>query len=615
LNTSVYYGVLSLATPALKAAQAVELFFQSWGSLLRPLCLLMALGLGFWGWAIVDPPTTWTKLGNDLFRSAQLLLFQFSSSTPGLDSGLPIQLNLARFLVPGIALFTSYRFILRTIRSPARLATLGFGRQHIVLVPGSGMAGRALITELRDSGMRAVAVMPDPQSTDAGIAEEHNLAVLGGDPLREATWHKARVDRASLIFVSSGTDVENLNIAVTIVDALRHRRRTSKPLIITAVENDGLAEQVDAALDSITQGSGLCYRRLSIPEEASSKIFLDPLLPTRKSDRRQRSHVILVGLGPGSRAVLRHSLTLGQDAATAGPCITVLATERDLAAEPLLWPDSVPNHVAELRKVPCNPLADLSRSVLDDVVSGVPAPVLGAVCLTDEEAVTAGLALARQAWLRCWPDFTVAVHQQREDRFLTLLARENQGGGHERLRPFGGLLPKGTLIRLVDGRGDILPRAVHEDYLMTLGYLKSSDGTPASWGELRENARHANRAFADHIAVKLAAIGCHIVPGIPQGFAFTDSEVEQLARIEHRRWGAERLLRGWRFGERDNERQLHPDLVPFDQLTNEAQQKNYAAVLGIPKILALAHLSIQRAAGGGICGSITAHSPSAVSLV
>jgi hypothetical protein len=127
-----------------RAVDAVGLFFQNWGSLLRILVLFAALGLGFWGWAIVDPPTNWTTFGNDLFRSVQLLTFQFSSASRGFDLGMPIQLNLARFLVPGIALFASYRLVLTAIRGPARLATLGLGRGHIVIVPNGGMAGRAL---------------------------------------------------------------------------------------------------------------------------------------------------------------------------------------------------------------------------------------------------------------------------------------------------------------------------------------------------------------------------------------------------------------------------------------------------------------------------------------
>jgi len=137
---------------------------------------------------------------------------------------------------------------------------------------------------------------------------------------------------------------------------------------------------------------------------------------------------------------------------------------------------------------------------------------------------------------------------------------------------------------------------VHEHYLSMMRRQNATGGTQKPWDELPENARHANRASADHIAVKLAAIGCGIVTGKPPPFAFTPEERDALAQIEHRRWAAERLLRGWRLGERNNEKWLHPDLVPFEELTEEGREKDRDAVSSVPEELALAGLSIYRKA-------------------
>lgn len=127
-----------------------------------------------------------------------------------------------------------------------------------------------------------------------------------------------------------------------------------------------------------------------------------------------------------------------------------------------------------------------------------------------------------------------------------------------------------------------------------MGRIGAAGGTPVPWDELPENVRHANRAAADHIAVKLAAIGCRIVAGSGKPFAFIDAEIDGLARIEHRRWCAERLLRGWRTGSRDSDRRLHPDLKPFEELDEDARQKDRDAVRAISEVLALAVLSIVR---------------------
>jgi hypothetical protein len=581
--------------PTHQAADATGRFLRRWMGLIRALMFVAALGLGFWGWYIADPPTNLEIFADDAFRTLQLLTFQFSRVTSGVGPAtVPWQLGVARFLVPTIALFESYRLVLGAIRSPARLAMIGLRRGHIVVVPGRGPIGWALMREVRESGLRAVAVVPDPRAQDRGNIEEQGLAVLAADPFLEATWHQARADHADLVVVSHGSDMENLNIAVTVADALRGRRGGPSPMLVTALENESLAEQVDAALDHAAHRSGLRYRRLSVAEEAARAIFLDPPLPARKSDRGQASHVVILGLGPGARAVLRHALVLAQDAAVAGPRISVLATEKDLAAEPLLRPDTIPGYVADLRGIACDPAAALPLEALETLMGEPPPPVLACVCQADDAAVTAGMAMARQAALQTWPDFAIAVHQQREDRFLKLLARENTVQGHARLRPFGGLLPAGTLRRLRNEREEKLPRAVHAHYLEMLRRLNAAGGTPVLWDELPENMRHANRAAADHMAVKLAAIGCRIVAGMSPPFAFTAEECDALARIEHRRWSAERLLRGWRLGERDNDKRLHPDLVPFEELTEEGREKDRDAVAVMPEVLALAGLSIRR---------------------
>ncbi len=71
-----------------------------------------------------------------------------------------------------------------------------------------------------------------------------------------------------------------------------------------------------------------------------------------------------------------------------------------------------------------------------------------------------------------------------------------------------------------------------------------------------------------------------------KAFAFRDciSNTESciaLIRAEHNRWWTERLLAGWFFGERDDERFLHPDLVPFDRLDVKTQALDLLFVLAM----------------------------------
>lgn len=563
--------------------------WRRWHGLLRVLIGAAALFLGFWGWQIAQPPAGAADWINNVFRTLQLLTFQFPRD---INPAQTWQLNIARFLLPAVALFETYRLVIGSIRSPARLAMLGLRRGHVVVVPGPGGTGQALLHQLRVRGRRAVAVVGGATPEEIAGLETCDIAVLAAEPRLPETWERVRADRAAMVFIARESDVENLNIVVAVAAALRDEPPGARPALVAGIDNDALAAEVDVALDTAARGSGLRCRRLSVPDEAARALFLDPPLPFRKPDRARESHIVLVGLGPGARAVLRHALTLGQDAAASPPRISVVAPAEALAAERLLRGGAVPDFVAVLRGVPC---AGAATEVLAAALAGLAPPTLACVCLPDDAAVVLGLALARHAARQGWPAFQVAVHQAQEDRFLCLLATEQAGEGHDRLRPFGGVLPDGTLDRLLDERHDRLPRAVHEHYLATLRRQgEAAGGTPIPWDALPENMRHANRAAADHIAVKLAAIGCRAVPGAG-AFAFTAAEIETLARIEHRRWCAERALRGWRHGPRDNAARLHPDLVPFDALDLIAQEKDRDAVRAIPEVLALVGMQVKRA--------------------
>ena len=50
--------------------------------------------------------------------------------------------------------------------------------------------------------------------------------------------------------------------------------------------------------------------------------------------------------------------------------------------------------------------------------------------------------------------------------------------------------------------------------------------------------------------------------------------VEEMSRNVHEVWAKSRMDQGWTWGEqRDDERKTHPDLVPYDELTEE--EKDY----------------------------------------
>jgi hypothetical protein len=149
----------------------------------------------------------------------------------------------------------------------------------------------------------------------------------------------------------------------------------------------------------------------------------------------------------------------------------------------------------------------------------------------------------------------------------------------------------GSLISEVD---DTRARQFHEDYCAKaqLAWQKNPGNQPAPfnrpWAELPETARNANRITADHFEVKMRALGYRLVPKEEQaeGLVLSPDQLELLARMEHDRWWADRLLDGWTLhAERDNQRKFHPNLVPYDELTEPIKQLDRDSVLQMIAIL------------------------------
>jgi hypothetical protein len=139
---------------------------------------------------------------------------------------------------------------------------------------------------------------------------------------------------------------------------------------------------------------------------------------------------------------------------------------------------------------------------------------------------------------------------------------------------------------------ELLARAVHRLYLeqrLGAGELFGSTPSMAEWESLPEEFKESSRAQARDIARLLEFFGYVITP-VDTGSAVAelrDDEVETLAEVAHQRWSDERLQSGWRHGgARDDDRRLHPDLVPWAQLPEDRREIDRHLIRGLPRILA-----------------------------
>jgi len=146
---------------------------------------------------------------------------------------------------------------------------------------------------------------------------------------------------------------------------------------------------------------------------------------------------------------------------------------------------------------------------------------------------------------------------------------------------------------------ETIARAIHEDYrrVKTTSGL-CDDPSMADWDKLRDNLKESNLQQADHIFEKLHQIGCsvHEVRDRPIALmTFNKGEIETMAKMEHARWVVERLMDGWKLGEKkDITKKISPYLVPWSKLPENIKEWDRDPVRKIPEFLANVGLEVHR---------------------
>jgi len=139
-----------------------------------------------------------------------------------------------------------------------------------------------------------------------------------------------------------------------------------------------------------------------------------------------------------------------------------------------------------------------------------------------------------------------------------------------------------------------LGEVVHSNYVESNKY-GGSDLNMRPWAKLREDLKASNIEQAQYCVEILKRFGYGVRPSAdpsPPPGSF-ESHNEEMARLEHGRWVAERLRSGWQYGPVKNvEKKINPSLVPWEELPETTKDYDRIAVAEWPGLLETANLEI-----------------------
>ena len=523
-----------------------------------------------------------------LYVTLQLFTLE-SGPVPG---PVPWELNAARFLAPIVPAWAVVRTLLLLFGARLRLLRVQRLRDHTI-VCGLGRKGRELMRDFHAVGERVVVLERDEGNENLALCRSLGVPVILENAADLRSLQTAAVERARHLIAVTGDDGTNVAIAVLAYRLARERRNRREGAV------NAWVQVVDLRLATLleqhrmlTEATDRFAARVFNPYESSARLALreHPLDREWIGPKDRRSvRLIVVGFGQMGECLTLQAARQG--AYANGRPIRITVVDRDARRKGHLFRERYP---------------DFERIGSLDFIAGEAAdPVLlteiERLATLPEELTTLAICFDDDSRsLSCALDILPRIREARIPLLVrmsdavglaTLLECEGeQCGWAAEVHPFGMVDRVCNRDALLHEQLDTVARALHETYV---GHRLSEGAAPDKpslrpWDRLDEAYRESIRQAADQIAVKLRALRCTRAPAGSKGVPvdrFEDEDVEVLARMEHARWCADRLLAGWRAGKASFEKRTTPHIVGWEELDEATRDIDRELVREIPRIV------------------------------
>jgi hypothetical protein len=546
-----------------------------------------------------------------LYSSAHLLLLHMpQDELKGASKNIPalVLFYAARFFAVVAFASTGVALVVRTLGREIKLARTAKNGDHAIIC-GLSPIGRELANQMIANKRKVVVLDRGEDEASVNGVLESGASVIVGDPADPRFLRKAGVASARFLFAASSDDPLNISAglqATALVEASQAAAADKVLAVYVHVSDPQLRAQLHKRRLLADSGPHLHTNTFSVFENSARILLHDhPLDHVRiKADDVRYVQLILAGFGILGEAVLVRAALAGHYANLKRLKAVVIDPEATRSERIFRsrYPqfDKVANATfldLDLEEPDTqNRIAALCENTAENI-STVVIPLEQST-----RALTVALSLAG----RLLNSVPIRFRLDEDAGIGELIQRQHHGGiAPCPMTPFGAIAAACRAENWANRELDVMARALHEDYVSKLGETERNypaNPSAAPWDLLSEQLRESNRQAADHVPVKLRAVGCHtarIGSGDPGELVskFTVEEVEVLAKMEHRRWMAERFLAGWVLGPKDHDKRISPYLVEWEELPthpNDIPQYDRNAVRILPGVLGRIGMEIRR---------------------
>ncbi len=573
-----------------------------------PGLTIVSFVLGCHGLSVLKPDGS---IWDHLYRT--MTLFVMEDGGVG-ESGMTWSYNIARFLAPITLPMAANFSYLENFRERLKRLQLHFFHKDHVVICGLGAGSLQLARDFKqleprmDSGSlhliepakRIVIIDNEQESSLLEEAEVEQITVLRGSAHGTELLKAARVDRAAYVLMLCARDEDNiratmevfrlhkdaakgdplrpLKLGVHIHDnALRARFMEHK---IFRNQKDSIEVKVFSASDTVAR---LLLRRHPLEVDVAGK-------------QAERTHLMVVGFDGLGQAIAREALFTGHHANLQKLKLTVVDHNLKEGEAYFRYRHPGLDHVCEATFLECG----VNSTGFDElkILNQSPSKsekLTVALCLGDDMLnFSTALKISSLVKSRGAGDRVKILFKAHDNRGVALLMN-NPGdtpvGKAPLIIPFGMAEEECNFQTVIAPGREEIAREMHTRYFdafIAKGEKVGAWASLVTWPDLPAHLQDSNRWQFEHLHVKIRLVDPRFAdPDFANGDLTTyaakvsndkfqellEPHKSNMSRMEHERWSAEKWLTGWEYAaQRDDAKKLHPDLVPYDELSKDIQQ-------------------------------------------
>ncbi len=581
-----YANVWSRAAASLTALSHTQAGVFRWGVLII-LTAVWFVG-GFWLWRELPASEAFYRT----FSAVSMWDEYFNANEPMREV-----VRYSALAAPVVGLL--FAFSGQLGRSLARIFNLGAAR-HVVIA-GDSAAALSLALDCRKRKDSVILIADGLAGETALGLRRKGVIVLEGEATHLETLRTARAHHAAHVIAYEPDDTANLQIEAAVRRLVGDAKRKPPIGVHVATRSAMLLREAREM-----RSAQMRKKKAGLPpidpkpfslEEMAARALVQKESPTLLSLAQQlgqdRLHFVFFGFDAAAEAVAERILMSLWSVHFEAPRLTVLSPDHEAAeagfrarhreafANPGVW-------AADIAFLPFDwDTASVGAEVIDSVEQARGKPTAIVVSTgADPGNIHLSIALKRLCNNgQRWP-VPIYMRETSQSEFSQQYARGDETPELDAyLLAFGAHQVNSTRARVIDGALDQGAAIAHEYYNKGLGQrgamsMRELQSAMKDWSDVLETYRAANRAVADAAMVKVWDIGFRAAAKGEKGettITVPQELMEKMARREHDRWMAERLMSGWRPtapGEaRNNDLMAHDKIVGWDQL-NEADRNN-----------------------------------------